>query len=118
MFKEEMLTVTESVFLDEKWAEMVGTDTDDRLYSVYLVLKNLYTDSRREYHNLKHIHDCLKHFDMFSGSGHNIENKKNIQLAIWFHDCIYNFTPGHDEIMSQKLFVSLMSGLVNNLSGV
>src|SRR5690606_28578091 len=73
---------------------------------IFSTLKILYSDPRRTYHNLKHIHDCLVMLD--NTPVPNDIDDSDIKLAIWFHDCIYTFSPGHDEEMSQKFFLALM----------
>ena len=46
-----------------------------------------YSDKNRAYHNLKHIEECLALLDAFAPKGLNVDV---IEMAIWFHDIIYN----------------------------
>lgn len=49
-------------------------------------LEGYYSETHRHYHTLKHIESCLAHLDSITLK----ELKRNLELAIWFHDVIYN----------------------------
>lgn len=72
---------------------------------VYEELVSRYSESHRHYHNLHHIAECLGEFDEAS---HCAGNPVAVELAIWFHDAIYD-TRAHDneersaELASQHL---------------
>ena len=55
--------------------------------SEYEMLENKYNEKHRAYHNLTHIKDCLNHLDEYN---QNLEDKHEIELAIFYHDVIYN----------------------------
>ncbi len=45
-----------------------------------------YSENHRKYHTLQHLEECLNHFDEFrEGAEHPLE----IELALWFHDAVY-----------------------------
>ena len=110
------LNATEHAYLEEKWNELCdrirekndGLDPA-RTDSIFNVLKALYSDPRREYHNLRHICECLGYLTMRDMSEYT--DKTSIELAIWFHDAFYTFSPGHDEKMSQDLAISMLKNL-------
>lgn len=54
---------------------------------LYDILEAAYNESHRFYHNHKHITDCLTQLDCFS---HLAENLHEIELALWFHDVVYD----------------------------
>jgi len=59
-----------------------------------------YAEPHRHYHNLQHIADCLAEFDRvrcLAGSPMAVE------LAIWFHDIIYNPKASDNEEQSAEL---------------
>ena len=72
--------------LSQRWMrfvpEKVGAGTFRR------VLEPRYTEEHRKYHNLKHIASCLEMFDehVFKRTLH----RPSIELAIWFHDVVYD----------------------------
>ena len=55
--------------------------------SVFNELESLYQEKHRAYHNGVHIIDCLKKLDAYKKE---LPLKKEMELAFWFHDCIYN----------------------------
>jgi predicted metal-dependent HD superfamily phosphohydrolase/GNAT superfamily N-acetyltransferase len=59
---------------------------------VYRELAELYSQPHRHYHNLNHIAECLAEFDLVK---HLAGQPVAVELAIWFHDAIYN-THAHD----------------------
>jgi len=104
-----VIAVSERAYLDQSWHEILDVFDKmncEHLASIYATLTFLYSDTRREYHNLKHIYDCLKLLDR---AEFPIDRKFDIRIAIWFHDAIYNFCPGHDELMSQELLISSLT---------
>ena len=86
--------------LDRKrWNELCRGATSD-VTGWYERLVNLYSESHRYYHNCEHIADCLREFDSardFAGEPHEVE------LAIWFHDAIYNPRAADNEEQSAEL---------------
>lgn len=57
-------------------------------------LVTAYGESHRRYHTLVHIVEML---DCHTESRHLADNPDTIDLAIWFHDCIYDATLDHGE---------------------
>lgn len=51
-----------------------------------------YADPSRHYHSIEHLADCLGCFDEVRGMA---ERPGEVELAIWFHDAIYD-SAGHD----------------------
>ncbi|UBF28044.1 hypothetical protein K9N68_09205 [Kovacikia minuta CCNUW1] len=50
-------------------------------------LVRAYSAPNRFYHNLSHIQDCLSKFDHINALA---TDPAEVELAIWFHDAIYN----------------------------
>lgn len=46
-----------------------------------------YGESTRAYHNLRHLDECLTEFDRVRSS---ISNPSAVEVALWFHDVVYN----------------------------
>lgn len=53
----------------------------------YEFLEKHYSTQGRHYHNLEHVRDCLKEFDKVKEFA---ENPEALEMAIWYHDIIYN----------------------------
>ncbi|CAN7550857.1 N-methyl-D-aspartate receptor NMDAR2C subunit [Pseudoxanthomonas sp. LjRoot143] len=55
-------------------------------------LKTAYAEPQRHYHTLQHLGECLAAFDGAQGLA---EHPHAIEMALWFHDAIYD-VKGHD----------------------
>ncbi len=63
-------------------------------------LCSMYLEHRRFYHNLNHIKSCLSEFDK---SKYLIQQPGLVELAIWYHDIVYNTKTKDNEEMSAQL---------------
>jgi predicted metal-dependent HD superfamily phosphohydrolase len=84
----------------ERWTRLwsdIGAK-DDGL-TVYQELLSLYSEPHRHYHNLSHIAECLK----FDAARHLAREPIAVELAIWFHDAIYNPRAPDNEEKSAEL---------------
>ncbi len=71
-----------------RWAQVwrqVTTSGDPQ--QVYQELVSRYSEPQRHYHNLTHIGECLAEFD---SAGQLAKDPVAVELAIWFHDAIYD----------------------------
>jgi predicted metal-dependent HD superfamily phosphohydrolase len=68
--------------------------------SVYQELISRYSEPCRHYHNLHHIAECLGEFDLES---HLASDPLAVELAIWFHDAIYDTHAPDNEERSAEL---------------
>lgn len=63
-----------------------------------------YAETARSYHNLKHIAACFTAFDTAPQTG---IDPRTIELAIWFHDIIYQPQAKDNEHQSAELFAAI-----------
>lgn len=61
-------------------------------------LCEMYSVEGRHYHTVQHIEDCLSKLNAVS----DCENREALQIAIWFHDAIYNPLRNDNEAESAK----------------
>lgn len=90
--------------LRERWltlAQSLGWQGDEA--AVWSKLLAHYTEPVRAYHNLEHISACLRVFDEVPTSG---VDRKAVELAIWFHDVIYDPQMKDNEAQSAERFAS------------
>mgnify|MGYP001593408659 CR=1 FL=1 len=59
----------------------------------------IYSGPNRAYHNLNHIKECL---DEFETSKHLAEKPDELEMAIWYHDIIYDTEKKDNEEESAK----------------
>lgn len=85
----------------ERWARIWRqvTSTGDP-EPVYEELVSRYSESPRHYHNLHHIAECLSEFDLAS---HLASDPLSLELAIWFHDAVYDTKAAENEERSADL---------------
>lgn len=68
--------------------------------SSYDQLRRLYAEPHRHYHSFQHIVECLSEFDF---ARHFAQQPLAVELAIWFHDAIYDPHAGDNEERSADL---------------
>ncbi len=69
--------------------------------TVYQELANSYSHPTRHYHGLPHIHACLEHFDIVR---EHLDNPDAVEMALWFHDVVYDPCRTDNERKSAELF--------------
>jgi predicted metal-dependent HD superfamily phosphohydrolase len=69
-------------------------------------LISAYSERHRCYHTLAHVSDCLRHLDTCSAL---INEPRELELALWFHDAIYNPLSGNNERKSADWAISFLS---------
>ena len=67
---------------------------------IYQDLVSLYSQPHRHYHNLRHIAECLTGFD---SARRLAQQPVAVELAIWFHDAIYDTHAQDNEEKSAEL---------------
>ena len=85
--------------------ERVGV-TVERAHSVSGELIKRYYEKHRAYHNLSHIDRMLSWLDASGGGTDSIE------LAIWFHDAIYDPSGSHNEAKSVQYFTDHLGSFI------
>ena len=61
-----------------------------------------YTEPHRFYHTINHIMDCLDELEQFKQA---VIDPDAIELALWYHDAIYDAKEEDNEEMSVRLFL-------------
>lgn len=81
---------------------------DERLSEIFDYLVKKYSEKHRFYHNLSHVNSLL-------GAAENFKEKfadyRSIQLAIWFHDAIYEPKRADNETESARLAAASLEKL-------
>ena len=68
--------------------------------ALYLVLYRAYTEPQRHYHTVQHIVECLALFDQIKDE---LDDTVAVQVAIWFHDAVYDPKASDNELQSAEL---------------
>ena len=75
--------------------------------TVYGRLLELYGEPHRHYHTLNHIHHCLREFDRAAAL---MDEPDEVEMALWFHDAIYQPGARDNERRSADLFQQWAAG--------
>jgi predicted metal-dependent HD superfamily phosphohydrolase len=70
-------------------------------------LRRRYDEPFREYHNLRHILDCLRLCDEI---GPLLVDRDAVEIALWFHDAVYDRGASTNELKSAELFLTVSAG--------
>jgi predicted metal-dependent HD superfamily phosphohydrolase len=77
-----------------------GADADDVFEEIYAY----YSAPGRHYHTPKHIEHCLKQFDL---AVDQMDDADSVEMAIWFHDLVFDVSSKDNELNSANRFVEL-----------
>ena len=83
----------------------LSSDADE----VFDQIAALYAEPHRRYHTERHIDHCLAQFDL---AVQLIEDADAVEMALWFHDAIYQIPSFDNELRSAEMFVDLTRGRV------
>jgi predicted metal-dependent HD superfamily phosphohydrolase len=78
----------------------------DENEATFRSLVSAYSEKQRHYHTLEHVADCLRHLDTCVA---RINEPNEVELALWFHDAIYNPLSGKNERKSADWAASFLS---------
>ncbi len=73
------------------WRELGATQCDPRLFEELIAR---YREPHRRYHTVQHLEECLAQLD---GAHTSAEHASEAELALWFHDAIYDTTRQDNE---------------------
>ena len=85
------------------WSRRIG----DGAGAVFDQLDRLYGESHRRYHTAEHIEHCLRQFDL---AADRMDEPDAVEMALWFHDAIYDIPAKDNELRSAELFAALAGG--------
>jgi len=85
----------------ERWSQLWHTATNAAPpTNAFPRLVALYSEPQRHYHTLLHIEDCLGEFDRAKQLA---TDPAAVELAIWFHDAVYDPRAADNEERSAEL---------------
>lgn len=90
-----------------KWRKLwqsVDATGDDQVW--YQRLVSAWSEPQRHYHTLQHLEDCLNEFSVVHD---HAEDAANIELALWFHDVVYDPKAPDNEERSAEVAVQCLS---------
>ena len=84
-----------------------GADSE----AVFKLLSNNYRDPIRYYHDGQHINDCLGWLDRYRDQ---VGDPDAVELAIWFHDVVYEPGAKDNEQLSADQFMAKTDGVFDD----
>lgn len=94
--------------LSKRWQLLWPVLTADVISSTFCLIESHYREKHRAYHTLEHIQACLSHLDC---QDVNPDKRRELELAIWFHDVIYSPYKSNNEALSAELAVATLPRL-------
>lgn len=80
--------------------------------NVYGLLSRAYSEPQRYYHTQQHIVECLVHFHQIQ---HALYDPLAVEIAIWFHDLVYDPKASDNELQSAKLMKHICQDFLSTL---
>jgi predicted metal-dependent HD superfamily phosphohydrolase len=78
------------------WGELGADPIPDGLYNQLVAA---YSEGHRQYHTLQHLRACLAHFEVAAPLA---QHPPEVELALWFHDAVYDPRCGDNEERSAE----------------
>ena len=85
------------------WSRHIGAGAG----AVFDELDALYREPHRRYHTPAHIEHCLRFFDL---AADRMDEPDAVEMALWFHDAIYDIPCRENELRSAELFTARAGG--------
>ncbi|MBS9779629.1 MAG: N-methyl-D-aspartate receptor NMDAR2C subunit [Moraxellaceae bacterium] len=83
-----------------QWLDLMARLGFANNLAYYQLLQSYYHEKHRHYHNQSHISVCLQHLQNCQNLADNVNG---VELALWFHDVIYDVFSAKNELKSAEL---------------
>jgi predicted metal-dependent HD superfamily phosphohydrolase len=87
-------------YLRHRWFELCNRESIPAKMEMWQAIVLFYDIETRAYHNLDHIASCLKQLDEWPNE---VPERSAVEVAIWFHDIIFDTRRSDNEINSAGL---------------
>lgn len=88
---------------EDLWRALEAHTPDVRLGESLL---RRYDEPQRKYHTVRHLDECLAHFDAYRALA---QNPAALEAALWFHDAVYEPLRQDNEARSAELATRVLS---------
>ena len=78
------------------WRGLQAAHPEPQLHGALL---QRYTEPHRKYHSAQHLLACLVHFELLRDQA---EREHEVQVALWFHDAVYEIGRSDNELRSAE----------------
>lgn len=90
------------------WQRCASVPPSPSARTVYRDLAAHLDTAGRAFHNMRHVDDCLLHFDEVAS---HLADPDAVELALWFHDVVYVSGDPANERRSAELFLTHAAGV-------
>ena len=87
--------------LEKSWFKLYQHYHFSEPQKVFNKLIAAYSEKQRAYHTLQHLYECLIFLESIRA---DLKDAHAVELAIWFHDAIYDPQAKNNELKSAELF--------------
>ena len=94
------------------WQRCLLDSAADESAAIHQQLIASYSEPQRFYHTLVHIEHCLSLIDKVSSE---LQSPEALELAIWFHDVVYEPGAVDNEQLSADRFMAITEGVFNDM---
>ena len=98
-----MMTMTQERFIS-LWKKYIRDDVTAAPGPIYEDLFRRYSEPHRRYHTPRHIDRCLEQLDL---ARNLMDDPDAVEMALWFHDVIYDPGENDNELKSAEWFTSI-----------
>ncbi len=91
------------------WERCAKPGVDARPNGIFDRLQEYYREDHRYYHTPQHVQHCLNQVDL---AKYELDNADAVELAIWFHDVIYDPQANDNEWQSTEWFRRCADGVL------
>ena len=92
--------------LEQRWRRLFPQGEAITLAKEWQCIASRYSEGHRHYHTLDHIAACLRWLDQVRN---HLDDSRTVELALWFHDLVYNPRRQDNESISAEYAVSTLS---------
>lgn len=90
----------------ERWYRLMVAWGFEPNRDTFESLQVAYSENGRHYHTAKHVSACLRHLDECVA---DVESRREVEIALWFHDAIYKPLSANNEKESADWVASFLS---------
>ena len=91
------------------WSRCAPDGGPDPADGRFAALQRHYLEPHRRYHTAEHLNQCLVQLD---AARQHMDHPDAVELAVWYHDAIYDVTAGDNELQSARLFARHAAGIL------
>ncbi|MCU4366802.1 metal-dependent hydrolase [Acinetobacter courvalinii] len=87
--------------LEKSWFELHRHYHFSEPQKIFNKLIAAYSEKQRAYHTLQHVYECLVLLESIRS---DLKDAYSVELALWFHDAVYDPQAKDNELKSAELF--------------